>query len=114
MNIFDMFTGKHNEIVSKNDDDLMSITNNLSHFEQTNVRDKCYLRNNNKKKKNYDETAYPFSERIKLKHEPEAAPEKETLQYTADSIVEIKNRDGTVAPIRALLDTVTTDPIILR
>jgi hypothetical protein len=33
MNVFDMFTGKHNEIVSNSDDDSMSITNNLFHFE---------------------------------------------------------------------------------
>jgi hypothetical protein len=116
MHVFDMFTGKHNKIVSKNDDDSMSITNNLFHFEQTNEPDKCYLRNNNNK--NYDEIAYPFSKRIKLKHDPEEAlekkPEKKPVQYTADIIVEIKNRDGTVVPIRALLDTGTTDNIILR
>jgi hypothetical protein len=28
MKVFDMFTGKHNRIVSKNDDDSMSISNN--------------------------------------------------------------------------------------
>jgi hypothetical protein len=79
INIFDMmFTGKHNEIVSKNDDDSMSITYNLFHFEQTNEHDKCYLKNNNKN--DYDEIAYPFSKRIKLKHEPEAAPKKEPVQ----------------------------------
>jgi hypothetical protein len=33
---------------------------------------------------------------------------------TADIIVEIKNRDGTVVPIIALLDTGTTSTIILR
>jgi hypothetical protein len=44
MNVFDMFTGKHNEIISKNDDDSMSITNNLFHFEQTNEPDKCFLK----------------------------------------------------------------------
>jgi hypothetical protein len=55
-----------------------------------------------------------FSKRIKLKHEPEAAPEKKPVQYTADIIVEIKNRDGTVVPIRALLGTGITATIILR
>jgi hypothetical protein len=68
-----MFTDKHNEFVSKNDDDSMSITNKLFHFEQTNEPDKCYLINNNNY---YDELAYPFSKRIKLKHDPEAAPNK--------------------------------------
>jgi hypothetical protein len=43
MNVCDMFTGKHHEIVSKNDDGSMSITNNLFHFEQTNEPDKCYF-----------------------------------------------------------------------
>jgi hypothetical protein len=36
------------------------------------------------------------------------------VQYTADIIVEIKNRDGTVVPMRALLDTGTRATIILR
>jgi hypothetical protein len=45
MNVCDMFTGKHSEIVSRHDDDdSMSITNNLFHFEQTNEPDKCYLK----------------------------------------------------------------------
>jgi hypothetical protein len=110
MNVFDIFTGKHNEIVSKNDDDSMSITNNLFHFEQTNEPDKRYLKN--KKKNKYDEIAYPFSKRSRLKHEPEAAPEKKPVQYNADIIVKIKNRDGTVVPMIALLDTGTTTAII--
>jgi hypothetical protein len=73
MNVFDIFTGKHNEFVSKKYDDSTSITNKLYHFEQTNEPDKCYLKDNNND--NYDEIAYPFSKRIKLKHEPEVAPE---------------------------------------
>jgi hypothetical protein len=40
----------------------------------------------------YDELAYPFSKRIKLKHEPEEA----------------------VVPMRSLLDTGSTSTIILR
>jgi hypothetical protein len=62
----------------------------------------------------YDELAYPFSKRIKVKHEPEEAQENVPVQYTADIIVEIKNRDGTVVPMRASLDTGTTATIILR
>jgi hypothetical protein len=62
MNVFDMFTGKHNEFVSKNDDDSMRITNRLFHFEQTNEPNKCYLKNNNKN--NYDKIAYPFSKEL--------------------------------------------------
>jgi hypothetical protein len=62
----------------------------------------------------YDELAYPFSKIIKIKHEPEEAQENVPVQYTADIIVEIKNRDGTVMPIRALLDIGTTATIILR
>jgi hypothetical protein len=63
---------------------------------------------------NYDELAYPFSIRIKLKHEPEEAQENIPVQYTADIIVGIKNRDGTVVPMRAFIDTGTTTTIILR
>jgi hypothetical protein len=62
----------------------------------------------------YDELVYPFSKRIKLKHEPEKAQEYVPVQYTADIVVEIKNRDGKVVPMRALLDTGTTATIILR
>jgi hypothetical protein len=112
MHVFDMFTGKHNEFVSKNYDDSTSIANNFFHFEQTNEPDKCYLKDNNND--NYDEIDYPFSKRIKLKHEPEEAPEKKPVQCTADIIVEIKNRDGTVVPIRALLDIGKTSTIVLR
>jgi hypothetical protein len=111
MNVFDMFTGKHNDIVSKDDDDSMRITNSLFHFEQTNEPDKYYLKNKNKN--NYGEIINPFlSKRIKLKHDPEEAPEKRPVQYTAEIIVEIKNIDGTVVPMIALLDTGTTATII--
>jgi hypothetical protein len=48
------------------------------------------------------------------KHEPEEAQENNPVQYTADIIVEIKNRDDIVVPMRALLDTGTTATIILR
>jgi hypothetical protein len=44
MNVFDMFTGKHNEFVSNYDDDSKSITNKFFHSEQTNEPDKCYLK----------------------------------------------------------------------
>jgi hypothetical protein len=70
------------------------------------------FKNNNKN--NFDEISYPFSKRIKLKHEPETAPEKKPVHYTVDINVEIKNRDSTVVPIRALLDTGITSTIILR
>jgi hypothetical protein len=83
MNVFDMLTGKHNELVSKNDNDSMSITYNLFHFEQTNEPDKCYFKNN---KNNSDEISYPFSKIIKLKHEPEAAPEKNQYNILRTSL----------------------------
>jgi hypothetical protein len=90
MNVFDkLMEGKHNEIVINNDDDSISLenTNNLFHFGQNNSTDKsCLYYNYNN---NY-EFAYPFSKRIKLKHEPEAAQENKPLQYTADIIVEKK------------------------
>jgi hypothetical protein len=106
--------GKHEEIVSNDDGDSTSInsTNNFFHPGKNNKTDKSCLDNNYNN--NYDESAYPFSKRIKLKHEPEAAQENKPVQYTADIIVEIKNRDVTVVPMRALLDTGTTATIILR
>jgi hypothetical protein len=52
--------------------------------------------------------------RIKLKYEPETAQENKPVQYTSHIILEIKNRDGTVVPMIALLDTGTTSTIILR
>jgi hypothetical protein len=107
--------GKHKEIVSNDDGDSTSInsTNKLFHFGQNNMTDKSCLDNNYNN--NYDEIAYPFSKRIKLKHDPESAQEKKTSAiYTEEIIVEIKNRDGTVVPMRALLDTGTTSTIVLR
>jgi hypothetical protein len=82
--------GKHNEIVSENDDDSMIIenTNNLFHFGQDNSRDKSYIKTNNKRKN--DEVTYPFRVRIKIKHELEAAPQNKPVKYTADIIVEKK------------------------
>ena len=56
------------------------------------------------------EIAMPFSKRIKLEETTSEKP----IQYTADIIVEIKNREGKTVPIRALLDTGTTSTIILR
>jgi hypothetical protein len=106
--------GKYNEIVSTDDDASMSFesTNNLFHFGQNNLTHKYCLDNNNY---NYDdEIVYPFSKIIKLKHEPEAAQENKSVHYTADIIVEIKNRDGRVVHMRALLDIGTTATIILR
>jgi hypothetical protein len=84
----------------------------LFHSGQNNSTDKSCLDNNYND--NYDEISYPFSKIIKLKHELEAAQENKPVQYTADIIVEIKNRDGTVVPMRALLDTGTTATIVLR
>jgi hypothetical protein len=72
------------------------------------------LGNNNNNYYYYDELAYPFSKIMKLKHEPEEAQENKPVQYTADIIVEIKNRDGTVVTMRALLDTGNEATIILR
>jgi hypothetical protein len=114
MNVFlKLMEDKHKYILS-NDEDSMSMnsTNALSHSGQNNMTDKSCLDNNYNI--NYDEIAYPFSEIIKLKHEPEASQENKPLQYTAHIIVEIKNRYVTVVPMIVLLDTGTTDTIILR
>jgi hypothetical protein len=89
-----------------------SLTNTFSYSEQNHITDKPCL--DNSYNYDYDELAYPFSKRIKLKHEPEEAQENRPVQYTGDIIVEIKNRDGTVVPMIALLDTWTASTIILR
>jgi hypothetical protein len=115
MYIFEkVMEGYQKEVVSNDDGYSTSInsTNTLSHSGQNNMTDKSCLANNYNY--NYDEIAYPFSKRIKLKHELEAAQENKPLQYTADIIVEINNIDGAVVPMRALLDTGTTATIILR
>jgi hypothetical protein len=115
INVFEkLMEGKHTRLVNKSNDDLKSI-NDTNTFEYS-IRDKmakksCEYNNYNN---DYDELAYPFSKRIKLKHDPEEAQENIPVQYTVDIIVEIKNRDGTVVPTKALLDTCTTATIILR
>jgi hypothetical protein len=69
MNVFEkLMEGKHINIVNKNNDDLISI-NDTATFDYS-MQDKltnksCEDNNNNNY---YDELAYPFSKRIKLKH----------------------------------------------
>jgi hypothetical protein len=112
MNVFEkLIEGKHTKIVNKSNDDLKSINDNntFAYSKQDKMTEKSCEDNNYNN--DYDELAYPFSKRIKLKHEPEKVQENNPVQYTADIMVEIKNRDGTVVPMRALLDTAT---IILR
>jgi hypothetical protein len=115
MNVFEkLMEGKHTKIVKKSNYDFKSIndTDTFAYSKQNNMTDKSCEDNNYNN--DYDELAYPFSKTIKLKHEPEEAQENNPVQYTADIIVEIKNRDGTVVPMSALLDTETTATIILR
>jgi hypothetical protein len=115
MNLLEkLMEGKQTKIVNKSNDDLKSIndTNTFDYSKQNKMTDKFCEDNNYNN--DYDELAYPFSKRIKLKHEPEEAQENNPVQYTADIIVEIKNRDDTVVPMRALLDTGATATIILR
>jgi hypothetical protein len=106
--------GMHTKIVNKSNDDLKSTndTNTFAYSKQYKMTNKSCGDNNYNN--DYDELAYHFSKRIKLKHEPEEAQENNPVKYTADIIVEIKNRDGTVVPMRALLDTGTISTIILR
>jgi hypothetical protein len=114
MNAFEkLMEGKHTEIVNKSNDDLKIINDtNTFHYSIQDKTTKKYCEHHNYNN-DYDELAYPFSKRIKLKHEPEKAQENVQVQYTADIIVKIKNIDGTVMPMRALLDTGTTNTIIL-
>jgi hypothetical protein len=95
--------GKQPMFVNKSNDDLISIndTDTFDSSMQDKITHKICEHNDYNNK--YDELAYPFSKRIKLKHELEKAQENVPVQYTADIIVEIKNRDGTVVPMRALL-----------
>jgi hypothetical protein len=115
MNVFKkLMEGKQRTFVSKINDDLISI-NDTDTFDYS-IQDKITheISKHNNYNNDYVELDYPFSKRIKLKHEPEKAQENVPVQYTSDIIVEIKNRDGTVVPMRALLDTGTTSTIILR
>jgi hypothetical protein len=98
--------------VNENNDDLISINDtDTCDNSMQNKNTHKNIRHNNYSN-DYDELAYPFSKRIKLEHEPEKAQKNVPVQYTADIIVEIKNRGGTVVPVRALLDTGTTSTII--
>jgi hypothetical protein len=84
--------------VNKCNDDLKSIndTNTFDYSIQDKITNKDCEDNNNYYY--YDRLAYPFSKRIKLRHEPEEVQENIPVQYTGDIIVEIKDRDGTVVP----------------
>jgi hypothetical protein len=99
MNVFEkLMEGKHTKIVNKSNDDLKSIndTNTFAYSKQNNMTDKSCVGNNYNN--DYEELSYPFSKRIKLKHEPEEAQENKPVQYTADIIVEIKNSNGMLIP----------------
>jgi hypothetical protein len=115
MKVFEkLIEGKHTNIVNKSNDDLKSIndTTTFDYSKQDKMTNKSCEDNNYNN--DYDELAYPFSKRIKLKHEPEEAQANNPVQYTADIIVGTKKKDGTVVPMRALLNTGTTYTIILR
>jgi hypothetical protein len=76
MNVFEkVMEGKHTKIVNKSNDDLKSIndTNIFPYSKQNKMTNKSCEHNNYNN--DYDELAYPFSKRIKLKHEPEDAQE---------------------------------------
>jgi hypothetical protein len=71
MNVFqELMEGKHTKIMNKSNDGLKIIngTNTFDYSMQDKMTDK-YCDDNNYND-DYDELAYPFSERIKLKHEP--------------------------------------------
>jgi hypothetical protein len=113
MDVFQkLMEGKQHFFVNENNDDLISI-NDTDTFDYSIQDETTHAISEHKNYNNdYDELAYPFSKRIKLKHEPEKAHENVPVQYTADIIVEIKNRDGTVVPMRAFLDICITSTII--
>jgi hypothetical protein len=71
MNVFEkLMEGKHTMIVTKRNDDLISI-NDTNTFDYS-MEDKITHKNceHNNYNNDYNELAYPFSKRIKLKHEP--------------------------------------------
>jgi hypothetical protein len=74
MNVFEkLMEGKHTMIVTKSNDDLISI-NDTDTFDYS-MQDKAshkYCEHNNYND-DYDKLDYPFSKRIKLKHELEKA-----------------------------------------
>jgi hypothetical protein len=81
MNVFEkLMEGKQPMIVTKSKYDLISI-NDTDTFDYS-IQDKITHKNceHNNYNNNYDELAYPFSERIKLKHEPEKAQENVPAQ----------------------------------
>jgi hypothetical protein len=91
MNVFEkLMEGKQQMIVNRNNDDFISI-NDTNTFDYS-MQNKCTHGSikHNDYSNDYDKLAYPFSKRIKLKHEPEKAQENVPVQYTADIIVEIK------------------------
>jgi hypothetical protein len=115
MNGFEkLMEGKHTNNVTKSYDDLINI-NDTDNFDYS-IQDKTSHKKceHNNYNNDCDKLAYPFGKRIKLKHELQKAQENVPVQYTAVIILEIKNRDGTVVPMRALPDTGTTATIILR
>jgi hypothetical protein len=65
-----LMEGKHTKIVNKINDDLISIndTNTFDYYMQDKMTNKSCEDNNYNN--DYDELDYPFSKRIKLKHEP--------------------------------------------
>jgi hypothetical protein len=74
MNVFEkLMEGKHTMIVNKSNDDLISIngTNTFDYSMQDKNTHESSRHNNYNN--DYDKLAYPFSKRIKLKHEPEKA-----------------------------------------
>jgi hypothetical protein len=91
MHVFEkLMEGKHPMNVNKSNDDLI-IINDTATFDYS-MQDKLPHKNgeHNNYNNDYDELAYPFSKRIKLKHEPEKAQENFPVQYTANIIVEIR------------------------
>jgi hypothetical protein len=88
MNVFEkLMEGKQPIFVNKSNDDSISI-NDTDTFDYS-MQDKNThesIKHNNYSD-DYDELAYPFSKRIKLKHEPEKAHDNVPIQYTSDIIV---------------------------
>jgi hypothetical protein len=88
MNVFEKLVEcKQPMFVTKSDDDLISIndTKTFDYSMQDKITHKISEHNNYNN--DYDELAYPFSKRIKLKHEPEKAQEHVPALYRVGNYI---------------------------
>ena len=107
----------HKNVDAGEDDESLD----LHLFDKLNIKDREFSINENSNNSSDDVSLYsvsslsddafdahPFAKKQKVEEK------SEQNYFTTDIIVEIKNRDGNIVPIHALLDTGTTATILLR